>query len=62
MFRAALLSDRECSILVGLLLWNYRLCVITDPGGVPSTWVRALLGPEEHHVNLEPPATRRQRR
>ncbi|RPD57081.1 palmitoyltransferase PFA4 [Lentinus tigrinus ALCF2SS1-6] len=26
------------NILVGLLLWNYRLCVMTDPGGVPSTW------------------------
>ena len=27
------------SILVGLLLWNYRLCVITNPGQVPPTWV-----------------------
>ncbi|KAI0720048.1 palmitoyltransferase PFA4 [Cerioporus squamosus] len=26
------------NILVGLLLWNYRLCVITDPGSVPPTW------------------------
>ncbi|RDX51137.1 palmitoyltransferase PFA4 [Polyporus arcularius HHB13444] len=26
------------NILVGLLLWNYRLCVITDPGSVPYTW------------------------
>ncbi|TBU62562.1 zf-DHHC-domain-containing protein [Dichomitus squalens] len=26
------------NILVGMLLWNYRLCVITDPGGVPSSW------------------------
>ncbi|KAH9932044.1 zf-DHHC-domain-containing protein [Epithele typhae] len=26
------------NVLVGLLLWNYRLCVITEPGHVPSTW------------------------
>jgi len=27
------------SILVGLLYWNYHLCVRTDPGGVPDGWV-----------------------
>lgn len=27
------------SILVGLLLWNYFLCVVTDPGRVPDDWV-----------------------
>ncbi|KAI0640069.1 palmitoyltransferase PFA4 [Trametes polyzona] len=26
------------NILVGLLLWNYSLCVRTDPGGVPPNW------------------------
>lgn len=30
-----------CSILVGMLLWNYRLCVITEPGRVPPSWVCA---------------------
>ena len=28
------------SILVGILLYNYYLCVTTDPGGVPDGWVR----------------------
>jgi hypothetical protein len=27
------------SILVGILLYNYYLCVTTDPGGVPDGWV-----------------------
>ena len=27
------------SILVGVLLWNYWLSVLTDPGRVPDTWV-----------------------
>ncbi|KAI0354615.1 zf-DHHC-domain-containing protein [Trametes cingulata] len=26
------------NILVALLLWNYALCVTTDPGGVPPNW------------------------
>ncbi|KAI0067973.1 zf-DHHC-domain-containing protein [Artomyces pyxidatus] len=26
------------NVLVGLLLWNYWLCVLTDPGGVPNNW------------------------
>ncbi|KAF5385064.1 hypothetical protein D9615_001250 [Tricholomella constricta] len=26
------------NLLVGMLLWNYFLCVITDPGQVPDTW------------------------
>ncbi|KAH9897747.1 palmitoyltransferase PFA4 [Cubamyces lactineus] len=26
------------NILVGLLLWNYAMCVRTDPGGVPPHW------------------------
>ncbi|KAH9849211.1 palmitoyltransferase PFA4 [Lenzites betulinus] len=26
------------NIFVGLLLWNYALCVRTDPGGVPPHW------------------------
>ncbi|EPQ60462.1 zf-DHHC-domain-containing protein [Gloeophyllum trabeum ATCC 11539] len=25
--------------LVGMLLWNYSLCVRTDPGSVPDSWV-----------------------
>jgi hypothetical protein len=29
----------ELSVLVGLLLWNYFLCVNTDPGRVPEGWV-----------------------
>ena len=27
------------SILSGLLLWNYYLCVSTPPGAVPAEWV-----------------------
>lgn len=27
------------SVLVGILLYNYYLCVTTDPGGVPDGWV-----------------------
>ncbi|KAJ7040294.1 zf-DHHC-domain-containing protein [Mycena alexandri] len=26
------------NLLVGMLLWNYFLCVTTDPGRVPETW------------------------
>ncbi|KAF9486462.1 palmitoyltransferase PFA4 [Pholiota conissans] len=26
------------NVLVGFLLWNYFLCVFTDPGGVPNGW------------------------
>jgi hypothetical protein len=28
------------SISVGILLYNYYLCITTDPGGVPQGWVR----------------------
>jgi hypothetical protein len=28
------------SISVGILLYNYYLCITTDPGGVPKGWVR----------------------
>jgi hypothetical protein len=28
------------SILVGILLYNYYLCITTDPGVVPHNWVR----------------------
>ena len=28
------------SIFVGILLYNYYLCVVTDPGTVPHNWVR----------------------
>jgi hypothetical protein len=28
------------SILVGILLYNYYLCIVTDPGVVPHNWVR----------------------
>src|SRR4051812_41888197 len=28
------------SVFVGLLLWNYFLCVYTDPGHVPDGYVR----------------------
>lgn len=31
-----------CSVLVGLLLWNYWLSVLTDPGQVPVGWVRLV--------------------
>jgi len=41
-WRLRRLNDNLHSILVGLLYWNYYLCVITDPGGVPNTYVRAL--------------------
>lgn len=26
------------NVLVGMLFWNYFLCVLTDPGGVPKSW------------------------
>ncbi|KAH9947138.1 zf-DHHC-domain-containing protein [Amylocystis lapponica] len=26
------------NVLVGMLFWNYYLCVVTDPGGVPKHW------------------------
>ncbi|KAJ7459098.1 zf-DHHC-domain-containing protein [Mycena galericulata] len=26
------------NLLVGMLLWNYFLCVVTDPGRVPDNW------------------------
>ncbi|GBE77566.1 zf-DHHC-domain-containing protein [Sparassis latifolia] len=26
------------NLLVGMLLWNYYLCVVTDPGRVPPAW------------------------
>jgi ribosomal protein L40E len=26
------------NLLVGMLLWNYFLCVVTDPGEVPKSW------------------------
>jgi hypothetical protein len=28
------------SILIGILLYNYYLCIVTDPGVVPHNWVR----------------------
>ncbi|KAF9531906.1 DHHC palmitoyltransferase-domain-containing protein [Crepidotus variabilis] len=36
------------NILVGLLLWNYFLCVFTDPGRVPAGWK-----PDTHADGLE---------
>lgn len=30
------------SSFVGILLWNYCLCVNTDPGTVPDTWVHTV--------------------
>ncbi|KII93606.1 hypothetical protein PLICRDRAFT_100276 [Plicaturopsis crispa FD-325 SS-3] len=26
------------NVFVGMLLWNYYLCVVTDPGRVPASW------------------------
>ncbi|OBZ79551.1 Palmitoyltransferase PFA4, partial [Grifola frondosa] len=34
------------NFLVGMLLWNYYLCVTTDPGGVPRSW-----RPDLHDLN-----------
>ena len=31
------------SILVGILLYNYYLCIVTDPGVAPHNWVRNAL-------------------
>lgn len=31
------------SILVGILLYNYYLCITTNPGVVPQNWVRHAL-------------------
>jgi palmitoyltransferase ZDHHC6 len=38
------------SILVGLLYWNYFMSVVTDPGGVPHSWVRS--SPDECVVSV----------
>ncbi|KZV71004.1 zf-DHHC-domain-containing protein [Peniophora sp. CONT] len=37
------------NILVGLLLWNYWLCVTTDPGTVPDHW-RPDVNAEDYEV------------
>jgi palmitoyltransferase ZDHHC6 len=34
----------DLSLFVGMLLWNYYLCVNTDPGRVPENWVRGRYG------------------
>ena len=39
-FQWAVSLTNSSSIFVGLLLWNYFLCVFTDPGRVPTGWVR----------------------
>ena len=38
-------ADRpfDDSVLIGMLYWNYYLCVTTDPGRVPDGWVRRLI-------------------
>ena len=33
------LAHLRSSVFVGILLWNYYLCVNTDPGRVPDDWV-----------------------
>lgn len=38
------------SILVGILLYNYYLCVTTDPGVVPHNWVRRALTLNGHSL------------
>jgi len=35
------------SILVGILLYNYYLCVVTDPGVAPQNWVRNHALPQQ---------------
>lgn len=30
----------RCSALLYMILWNYYLCVTTNPGQVPKSWVR----------------------
>lgn len=40
--RRVLKTDVDSSLLVWMLLWNYYLCVNTDPGTVPDFWVRIL--------------------
>lgn len=30
------------SLLVCMVWWNYRLCVITEPGSVPTGWVSTV--------------------
>ena len=37
---AAFMRPFVKSISVGILLYNYYLCITTDPGGVPKGWVR----------------------
>lgn len=46
------------SILVGLLLWNYYLCVVTDPGQVPEFWVSLPSSDAAGHPSNLLPETR----
>lgn len=39
------------SILVGILLYNYYLCITTNPGVVPQNWVRHALAPVTFFVH-----------
>ena len=55
-FKCVLITSTELcydlisySVLVAMLLWNYWLSVLTDPGRVPDSWV--------YHKILHPSAT-----
>lgn len=37
------LCTATCSALLGMLLWNYYLVVMTDPGRVPKNWASSCL-------------------
>jgi len=36
------------SIFVGILLYNYYLCIVTDPGIAPHNWVRNAFAHNGH--------------
>ncbi|KDQ63231.1 hypothetical protein JAAARDRAFT_147325 [Jaapia argillacea MUCL 33604] len=38
------------NVLVGMLLWNYTLCVTTDPGHVPASWAPDTQSGEGYEV------------
>jgi hypothetical protein len=31
------------SLIVGMIFWNYYLCVTTPPGSIPPGWVRPVI-------------------
>lgn len=45
-------STHQRSFLVGMLFWNYFLCVYTDPGGVPDAWASHTVLHDKYRLQL----------